>query len=252
MSRRTPKLPSWLPVDPYIAVLLAHRRPRGPAARPGAAATGRGRRLDRRRRACSSSCTAPGCRPARRWTGSRHWRLHLTVIVASTFVLFPLLGLAARGLVPYVLTPQLYTGLLFLCLLPSTIQSSIAFTSIARGNVPAAICAGTFSSLIGILVTPLLAALPARLHRRRLLRATGWSTSCCSSSRRSWPGQLLRRWIGRFVIRHKKVLGAGRPRLDPAGRLHRVQRGHGARHLAPGDARSGCWRCSASRRCCWP
>lgn len=90
--------------------------------------------------------------------GLKHWRLHLTVL-ACTFVAFPLLGLAARGLVPFVLTPQLYNGLLFLCLVPSTIQSSIAFTSIARGNVPAAICAGSFSSLAGIIVTPVLAAL---------------------------------------------------------------------------------------------
>ncbi|WP_439333696.1 bile acid:sodium symporter, partial [Streptomyces albidochromogenes] len=45
-------------------------------------------------------------------------------------------------------------GLQFLCLVPSTVQSSIAFTSIARGNVPAAICAGSFSSLVGIVATP--------------------------------------------------------------------------------------------------
>ena len=81
--------------------------------------------------------------------GLRHWRLHLTVLTC-TFVVFPVLGLAARALVPSVLTPPLHSGLLFLCVVPSTIQSSIAFTSIARGNVPAAICAGSFSSLAGI------------------------------------------------------------------------------------------------------
>jgi solute carrier family 10 (sodium/bile acid cotransporter), member 7 len=64
--------------------------------------------------------------------GLRHWRLHLLVL-AATFVAFPLLGLAARALVPSVLTPGLYTGVLFLCLVPSTVQSSIAFTSIAHG-----------------------------------------------------------------------------------------------------------------------
>ncbi|MGH3625312.1 MAG: bile acid:sodium symporter, partial [Sciscionella sp.] len=65
--------------------------------------------------------------------GLRHWRLHLTILL-STFVLFPLLGLATRVLVPGVLTEPLYLGVLFLCVLPSTVQSSIAFTSIARGN----------------------------------------------------------------------------------------------------------------------
>ncbi|GHB61741.1 bile acid:sodium symporter [Streptomyces cirratus] len=137
--------------------------------------------------------------------GLRHWRLHLTVL-AATFAVFPLLGLAARGLVPGVLTPPLYHGLLFLCLVPSTIQSSIAFTSIARGNVPAAICAGSFSSLAGILLTPLLAA--------GLLggRAGGLSAGSLLGIvfHLLLPfllGQVLRRWIGGFLVRHKKVLG---------------------------------------------
>ena len=87
--------------------------------------------------------------------GLKHWRLH-TLVLACTFVLFPALGLLCRLLVPHVLTPELYTGLMFLCCLPSTVQSSIAFTSIARGNVAAAICSASFSNLIGIVVTPLL------------------------------------------------------------------------------------------------
>src|ERR1700742_4310806 len=66
-------------------------------------------------------------------SGITHWRLHLLVVV-STFVLFPGLGLVASPLAPRLLTPDLYLGVLYLCMLPSTIQSSIAFTSIARGN----------------------------------------------------------------------------------------------------------------------
>ncbi|WP_338674021.1 bile acid:sodium symporter family protein [Streptomyces sp. SCSIO 30461] len=134
------------------------------------------------------------------WDGLRHWRLHLTVL-AATFLLFPLLGLAARGLVPWLLAPQLYTGLLFLCLVPSTVQSSIAFTSIARGNVPAAICAGSFSSLAGILLTPLLVALLLAQQ------AGGFSTDAVL--RIVWQlllpflaGQLTRRWTACFVARH--------------------------------------------------
>ncbi|MFE7972619.1 bile acid:sodium symporter family protein [Streptomyces shenzhenensis] len=137
--------------------------------------------------------------------GLRHWRLHVTVL-ASTFVLFPVLGLAARGLVPVLLTHPLYQGLLFLTLVPSTIQSSIAFTSIARGNVPAAICAGSFSSLIGIVLTPLLAA--------ALLGNSGGGFSADSLIKivlqllvPFLAGQLLRRWVGGFIARHKKVLG---------------------------------------------
>lgn len=137
--------------------------------------------------------------------GLKHWRLHLTVLVC-TFVLFPLLGLASGALVPVLLTDPLYQGLLFLTLVPSTIQSSIAFTSMARGNIPAAICAGSFSSLLGIVVTPLLAA--------SLLGGSGGGFAAGSVLEivvqllvPFVAGQLLRRWIGGFVTRHKKFLG---------------------------------------------
>ncbi|MGK5532643.1 bile acid:sodium symporter family protein [Streptomyces sp. URMC 129] len=135
--------------------------------------------------------------------GLRHWRLHLTIL-ASTFVAFPLLGLAARGLVPWLLTDDLYDGLLFLCLVPSTVQSSIAFTSLARGNVPAAIAAGSFSSLLGVLLTPLLAAAliggDAGFSAETLLGIGGQLLLPFLL------GQLLRRWIGDFVARHRSVL----------------------------------------------
>ncbi|MFC9230539.1 bile acid:sodium symporter family protein [Streptomyces decoyicus] len=204
MRRPVPKLPSWLPVDGYILALvgtvaLAALLPaRGPAATVAeGASTG----------AVALLFFLYGARLSTRETmaGLRHWRLHLTVL-ACTFVLFPVLGLAARALVPYVLTPALYTGLLFLCLVPSTVQSSIAFTSLARGNVVAAICAGSFSSLVGIVVTPLLAGLV--LHGD----GGGFSADSLLSivGQLLLPfvaGQLLRRWISGFLLRHKKVLG---------------------------------------------
>ncbi|MEU4920476.1 bile acid:sodium symporter family protein [Streptomyces parvus] len=204
MSRRIPRLPSWLPFDAYLLALaatvaLAALLPaRGTAAEvAGGASTG----------AVALLFFLYGARlsTAEALDGLKHWRLHLTVL-ACTFVAFPLLGLASGGLVPYVLTPELQAGFLFLCLVPSTIQSSIAFTSIARGNVPAAICAGSFSSLAGILVTPLLAAL--------LLGSTGGGFSADSLLKIVFQllvpflaGQLLRRWVGGFLTRHKKVLG---------------------------------------------
>jgi sodium/bile acid cotransporter 7 len=87
--------------------------------------------------------------------GIGHWRLHL-LVAASTFVLFPILGLAVRALGRGWIDPNMTAGVLFLCLLPSTVQSSIAFTSIARGNVPAAVCSATLSNVAGIFITPLL------------------------------------------------------------------------------------------------
>lgn len=90
--------------------------------------------------------------------GLLHWRLH-AMVLASTFVVFPLLGWGLRPLLAPLVTPDLYTGVLFLCMVPSTVQSSIAFTSIARGNVSAAVCAASASSLLGIALTPLLAGI---------------------------------------------------------------------------------------------
>ncbi|MEV5872795.1 bile acid:sodium symporter family protein [Streptomyces sp. NPDC052101] len=211
-----------MPIDPYIVLLLA-------TVGLAALLPARGTAAD----AASGASTAAiallfflyGARLSTREAldGLRHWRLHVTVLVC-TFVLFPVLGLAARGLVPALLTQPLYQGLLFLTLVPSTIQSSIAFTSIARGNIPAAICAGSFSSLVGIVVTPLLAA--------GLLGSSGGGFSADSLVKivlqllvPFLAGQLLRccevkrgrakrveqggggRRVGGFIVRHKKVLG---------------------------------------------
>ncbi|MFC9286352.1 bile acid:sodium symporter family protein [Streptomyces sp. NPDC057052] len=196
--------PSRMPIDPYILLLLG-------TVGLAALLPARGTAAD----VASGASTAAiaflfflyGARLSTREAldGLKHWRLHLTVL-ACTFVVFPLLGTATRGLVPVLLTEPLYQGLLFLTLVPSTIQSSIAFTSIARGNVPAAICAGSFSSLAGIVVTPLLAA--------ALLGDSGGGFSADSLVKIVLQllvpfvaGQVLRRWIGGFVARHRKVLG---------------------------------------------
>lgn len=86
------------------------------------------------------------------------WRLHLMVL-GTTYLIFPLLGLGIAGTLGGVLDPIVITGILYLCVLPSTVQSSIAFTSIARGNVPAAVCSASLSNVIGLVLTPILATL---------------------------------------------------------------------------------------------
>ena len=89
--------------------------------------------------------------------GIMHWRLH-TLVFAFTFILFPCLGLLAQPILMPVLGETLYWGFLFLCCLPSTVQSSIAFTSVANGNVAGAICSASFSNIIGMFITPILVA----------------------------------------------------------------------------------------------
>ncbi len=137
--------------------------------------------------------------------GARNWRLHLAVF-AVTFGLFPLLGLGIAS-IPR-LDPGLAAGMLFLTLLPSTVQSSIAFTAIARGNVAAAVCSASFSNLIGILLTPALVAL--------LMAGAGDGPGISLKSVESIALQLLlpfvaghlaRTLIGGFVGRHKKMVG---------------------------------------------
>ena len=95
--------------------------------------------------------------------GFTQWRLQLLTL-ASTFIVFPLLGFGLFVAFPGFLSESLWLGVLFLCALPSTVQSSIAFTSIARGNVAAAVCAATASNLLGIFITPLLVALLLNRH----------------------------------------------------------------------------------------
>lgn len=92
------------------------------------------------------------------YAGLTHWRLHLTIFTA-TFVLFPILGLALKPILEPVLGHSMYLGILYLCLLPSTVQSSIAFTSIARGNVSAALCSASASNILGMFITPCLVGL---------------------------------------------------------------------------------------------
>lgn len=89
------------------------------------------------------------------WAGLRGWRLQGSML-AATYVAFPVLGLLVQLLPDAVVSPELKTGLLYLSLLPSTVQASVVFTSIARGNVAGAITGATISNVVGIVLTPLL------------------------------------------------------------------------------------------------
>ncbi|ADG14278.1 Bile acid:sodium symporter [Paraburkholderia atlantica] len=139
--------------------------------------------------------------------GATHWRLHLVVLL-STFALFPLLGLALKPVLSPLVTPSLYAGVLFLCTLPSTVQSSIAFTSIAKGNVPAAVCSASASSLLGIFVTPALVSLIVT-NQAASGGASPWHTIGNIVLQLLVPfvaGQLLRPLIGKWIEKNRGVL----------------------------------------------
>ena len=133
--------------------------------------------------------------------GATHWRLHL-LVVACTFVLFPLLGFALRPLLQPLVTPSLYTGVMFLCVLPATVQSAIAFTSLARGNVPAAVCSASASTLIGVFITPLLVGVLVVPHSGVGISLGALGRIMLQLMVPFVAGQLLRPWIGGFVKRH--------------------------------------------------
>lgn len=134
--------------------------------------------------------------------GARNWRLHLAV-AAMTFALFPLLGLAIRA-VPGI-DASLATGILFLALLPSTVQSSIAFTAMARGNVAGAVCSASFSNLAGIFITPALVALLIT-GKAGGLSSDAVATIAFQLLLPFLAGHLLRPRIGEFLSRHKSML----------------------------------------------
>jgi sodium/bile acid cotransporter 7 len=139
--------------------------------------------------------------PQEAWHGVRQWRLHLLVL-ATTFVLFPILGLACRALVPSVLTIDLYNGVLFLCLVPSTVQSSIAFTSIARGHVSAAIVSASLSNILGVVLTPLLVVLLMNTAGAPRVTSSAITDIVLQLLLPFAAGQLLRPWIAAMVSRH--------------------------------------------------
>jgi sodium/bile acid cotransporter 7 len=86
------------------------------------------------------------------------------------------------------------------------VQSSIAFTAIARGNVAAASCSASFSNLLGILVTPALVALLMKVEGGAGVSLVSVEGILLQLLAPFVAGHLLRPWIGGFVGRHKSLL----------------------------------------------
>lgn len=137
--------------------------------------------------------------------GALRWPVHVTV-QATTYVLFPLAGLALTAALGGWMSPELAVGFFFLCAAPSTVSSSVAMTAAARGNVPVAIFNATLSSMIGIVVTPLL--IGWRLHTE----GAGMPLGSVVLDLVTWLllplvlGQIGRRWLGAWAMRNKKLV----------------------------------------------
>jgi solute carrier family 10 (sodium/bile acid cotransporter), member 7 len=136
--------------------------------------------------------------------GIKHWRLHATTAM-TTFVLFPMVGWALNYLFPQLLPPTIWVGVVFLCALPSTVQSSIALISIAQGNIAGAVCSATFSTVAGMVLTPLLLGALAHLQGGRI--AMGNIGQVLLELMVPFLcGHLLRPWIGQWATRNRHLL----------------------------------------------
>jgi len=147
-----------------------------------------------------------GARLSRRavLNGITHWRLHLT-IGSMTFAIFPAIGLASFALFPQALSSPLWLGVLFVCALPSTVQSSIALTSVAHGNVAGAVCSATASNLLGIVLSPLIFAAMSHAHGNAIDSACIWSV-ILELLVPFIAGHALRPWIGRWAECNRALL----------------------------------------------
>jgi sodium/bile acid cotransporter 7 len=137
--------------------------------------------------------------------GLTHWRLHL-VVMASTFVLFPLLCLGLTILPAWISPPALAGGIIFLGCLPSTIQSSIGFTVIARGDVAAAVAAASASNLLGMALTPVLVG--ALLHAQGGVSPNAAWSIVLQLLAPFAAGQALRPWIGDWIKARAKLVSS--------------------------------------------
>ncbi len=138
--------------------------------------------------------------------GTLQWRVHL-VIQLCTFLLFPLVGLVIWAATSPWLSADLRLGYFYLCVLPSTVSSSVALTAAARGNVPVAVFNATLSSLLGIFLTPLWLGLVLKAGSHALpLADVVWDLV-------KWLlapfvlGQVARPLIGALVGKHKARIG---------------------------------------------
>ena len=86
--------------------------------------------------------------------GLNNYKLHL-VVQLSTFILFPVLVIAA---LPFIKSDEnhiMWLSIFFLAALPSTVSSSVVMVGIAKGNISGAIFNASISGLLGIIITPL-------------------------------------------------------------------------------------------------
>ncbi|EIM26280.1 bile acid:sodium symporter family protein [Microvirga lotononidis] len=139
--------------------------------------------------------------------GLVQWRLHL-FIFAITFVVFPV-AVLPFGVLPSEWMPaDLLLGFLYLAALPSAVSSSIAFTAMARGNVPTAICSSAASNVFGLLLTPVSLSLLTRMSVKGSFDLTTALGDVILQLLVPFAaGQIARPWLAGIMARHESRIG---------------------------------------------
>ncbi|MEY4561018.1 MAG: hypothetical protein RLZZ618_295 [Pseudomonadota bacterium] len=145
--------------------------------------------------------------------GASRWRLHLLVQLC-TFAAFPLWWWLLSRVVGAHVPHELVLGFFFLAVLPSTLSSSVALTGVAGGNVAAAMLNATLSTLLGVILTPLLASLVFGQAGGTGHSMDLWDTMRKVALMLLLPfvaGQLLRPWLGAWFQRiHSRTMALDR------------------------------------------
>lgn len=140
--------------------------------------------------------------------GLLNWRLQ-SMVFFFTFIFFPAAVMLLKPALEPMVGSALFMGLVYVACLPSTVQSSIAFTSVAGGNVPAAVCSASVSSLLGVFLTPLLVGYCfSRSDVGGVSIGADTILKICYQILLPFIlGQLSQRWLQRWVQSHKSLIG---------------------------------------------
>ena len=139
--------------------------------------------------------------------GLLNWRLQ-SMVFAFTFVFFPVVIPLLRPVFEPLVGGALFMGLVYVACLPSTVQSSIAFTSVAGGNVPAAVCSASVSSLLGVFLTPFLVSLLFSTDASGAQVGVDTVLKICYQILLPFiAGQLSQPLLRKWVLGHKTLIG---------------------------------------------
>lgn len=134
--------------------------------------------------------------------GVANIKLH-TLVVVTTFVIFPILGVGLAWVLDGVLGTAFALGIIYLAILPSTVQSAPSFVAIARGDVAAAITAATASNILSMVLTPALVVLLMDIDGAQ---AGGFRSIFIKLLLPFIIGQLLQPFFGPWVRHHTRVV----------------------------------------------